>query len=109
MPNERFREVAGAAAPSVDGRGKTGGQHSDKAMRDSWGQRRVPVCNRKNLTPIWRDWVGPGLKKTPVTYSGLRKPVWEMAGKSLHRVLPCSGTWMSRSLFRELSSGEHRL
>lgn len=23
------------------------------------------------------------------------------AGKSLHRVLPCSGTWMSMSLFRE--------
>ena len=81
LPNERLREVAGAAAPSVDERGKTGGQHSDKAARDSWGQRRVPVCNRKDLTPLWRDWVWPGLKKTPVTYSGLRKPVWEWQGR----------------------------
>ena len=40
---------------------------------------------------------------------GAEKTSVEMAGKSLqvsirspHRLLPCSGTWMSRSLFREL-------
>lgn len=46
---------------------------------------------------------------------GTEKTSVEMAGKSLqmsirspHRLLPCSGTWMSRFLFRELSSGEHQ-
>ena len=40
---------------------------------------------------------------------GAEKTSVGMAGKSLHSVLPCSGTWMSRSLLRELSSGEHQL
>jgi hypothetical protein len=81
LPNGRFREVAGATAPSVDRRGKTGGQHSDKTAMDSWGQRRVPICNGKDLTALWWDWVWPGLKKTAVTYSGLRKPVWKWQGR----------------------------
>ena len=75
MPNGRFsRKVAWAAAPSVNGRGKTGGCPPDKTA--VVGQRRVPSCYGGDPTALWQHWVWPeGLKKMAVTYTGVRRLV----------------------------------